>query len=155
MFSGLITSIIRFVLFWNINGQSDATWAGVKLGLITVAEPGVYLIAACLPTYRHLFRSVKKHTGLSTGRSRSTYGRGTYGSGKSRDIELSNASATKYTVTGTSNGFSKLDSEELIPRGKEQASTEAHQVDEEEEIGRELGKEIHVQSHIWVESRAK
>ncbi|ROW10487.1 hypothetical protein VMCG_02038 [Cytospora schulzeri] len=51
---GLISSILRFVSFSNNNSFTDATWNAVELIIWTIAEPGIYLIAACLMTYRPL-----------------------------------------------------------------------------------------------------
>lgn len=51
---GLIASILRFVAFSNTNSFIDATFNAVELIIWTVAEPGIYLIAACLMTYRPL-----------------------------------------------------------------------------------------------------
>lgn len=52
--SGLISSILRFVTFSNNNSFIDATWNAVELIIWTIAEPGIYLIAACLITLRPL-----------------------------------------------------------------------------------------------------
>ncbi|POS74215.1 integral membrane protein [Diaporthe helianthi] len=51
---GLISSILRFVTFSNNNSFIDATWNAVELIIWTIAEPGIYLIAACLITLRPL-----------------------------------------------------------------------------------------------------
>lgn len=67
----------------------------------------MYLIAACLPTYRTLFRTVRERTRFTT---RGT-AQGTSDSRKIAEIELS---STPYTVRGGSKGFQELDSEELI-----------------------------------------
>ncbi|KAI1357673.1 hypothetical protein F5Y08DRAFT_323759 [Xylaria arbuscula] len=51
---GLITSVLRFVAFYNRNSFLDSTYNAVELIIWTVTEPGVYLIAACLLVYRPL-----------------------------------------------------------------------------------------------------
>ncbi|KAI0099587.1 hypothetical protein GGR51DRAFT_535096 [Nemania sp. FL0031] len=51
---GLVTSVIRFVVFYNRNLFLDPTYNSVELTIWTVCEPGVYLIAACLLVYRPL-----------------------------------------------------------------------------------------------------
>lgn len=69
--SGLVTSIIRFVMFFRNNAVADGTWTAVDLETWTQIEPGVYLISACLMTYRPLLESinrrwfVKKFSGVS------------------------------------------------------------------------------------------
>ncbi|KAF3003828.1 hypothetical protein G7054_g5470 [Neopestalotiopsis clavispora] len=55
---GLITSILRFVAFYNKSSFIDPTYSGVELIIWTVCEPGVYLIAACLVVYRPLLEKV-------------------------------------------------------------------------------------------------
>lgn len=75
--SGLVTSILRFVTFANNNSFIDPTFAAVKLSIIGLAEPGTYLISACLATYRPLlekfnipgFKSDTKISVSRTGRS--------------------------------------------------------------------------------------
>lgn len=49
-----MTSIIRFSGFFSEDAVTDATWHGRKLIILTIVETGVYLIAACLPTFRPL-----------------------------------------------------------------------------------------------------
>ncbi|KAI1812805.1 putative alpha-xylosidase [Poronia punctata] len=51
---GLITSVLRFIAFYNKNSFKDSTYNAVELIIWTVCEPGVYLIAACLPICRPL-----------------------------------------------------------------------------------------------------
>lgn len=54
MVSGIMASILRFVSFNNTSSFIDATWNAVELYIWTLAEPSIYLIAACLITYRPL-----------------------------------------------------------------------------------------------------
>lgn len=58
--SGLITSIVRFTEFFHSNSFIDATWSAVNLVIWTQIEPGVYLISACLMTYRPLLERVAR-----------------------------------------------------------------------------------------------
>ncbi|MCJ1465078.1 hypothetical protein MMC07_003694 [Pseudocyphellaria aurata] len=51
---GLITAIIRFAGFFAEDASYDGTWKTSKLYELTIVETGMYLIAACLPTYRPL-----------------------------------------------------------------------------------------------------
>ncbi|KAF3765378.1 hypothetical protein M406DRAFT_27294, partial [Cryphonectria parasitica EP155] len=53
--TGTITSILRFVAFYDKNPFIDPTWNGVTMIIWTVCEPGVYLIAACLLVLRPVF----------------------------------------------------------------------------------------------------
>lgn len=66
-FSGLVTSIIRFIIFYSIDGQTDGSWVATRLGSISIAETGVYVFAACLPIYRSLYRSIKTRAGTTFG----------------------------------------------------------------------------------------
>ncbi|KAE8154101.1 hypothetical protein BDV25DRAFT_136247 [Aspergillus avenaceus] len=55
---GLITSAIRFQIFFRQNAFIDGTFVAVDLITWTQVETGVYLISACLPTYRPLIEKV-------------------------------------------------------------------------------------------------
>ncbi|TEY28882.1 hypothetical protein BOTCAL_0994g00010 [Botryotinia calthae] len=61
---GLATSILRFDSFFKGSALSDGTWSSVDLMTWTLVEPDVYLIAACLPTYRPLFVDFLTKTNL-------------------------------------------------------------------------------------------
>jgi len=103
---GLVTSIVRFTTFFETNGQTDSTWTAVKLGAISIAEAGVYLFAACFPTYRTLYRSVRARTGLTTvGGSRSA--------GPQTGSELVSVQSKSGKVFGTTSfsGFERMDEE--------------------------------------------
>ena len=52
--SGTVTSILRCVAFFENDPLADGTWISVTFFNWTLIEPGVYLIAACLPCYRPL-----------------------------------------------------------------------------------------------------
>lgn len=64
--SGLVTSIIRFVGFFAKNAEADGTYSAADLIVWTVCESGIYLIAACLPTYRPLALLIWKTDPLSS-----------------------------------------------------------------------------------------
>ncbi|MCJ1467260.1 hypothetical protein MMC07_005884 [Pseudocyphellaria aurata] len=51
---GVIASIIRFAFFFTEDVSQDGTWKAGKLYILSIVETGMYLIAACLPTYRPL-----------------------------------------------------------------------------------------------------
>ncbi|KAL9122552.1 MAG: hypothetical protein Q9187_000895 [Circinaria calcarea] len=55
---GLITSIVRFTTFFHKNSFVDGTWSAVDLIIWTQIEAGIYLISACLPTYRPLLERI-------------------------------------------------------------------------------------------------
>ncbi|KAH8706030.1 integral membrane protein [Talaromyces proteolyticus] len=57
---GLITSIVRFYEFYVTNAEVDGTWSGATLDLWSAVEPGIYLITACIPSYRPLIRFFQK-----------------------------------------------------------------------------------------------
>lgn len=59
--SGLVTSIIRFAAFFQRNSFTDGTWAAVDLIIWTQVEPGVYLISACLMTFRPLLERIGRN----------------------------------------------------------------------------------------------
>ncbi|KAI1500660.1 hypothetical protein F5X99DRAFT_232076 [Biscogniauxia marginata] len=70
---GLIASILRFAAFANTSSFTDATYNAVELIIWTVAEPGIYLVSACIVMYRPLLE--KFHIcSLSGGSARSTGG---------------------------------------------------------------------------------
>ncbi|MCJ1471337.1 hypothetical protein MMC07_009985 [Pseudocyphellaria aurata] len=52
--SGMIAAIIRLEDFFAQDIKVDATWKASRLYSLSIVENGMYLIAACLPTYRPL-----------------------------------------------------------------------------------------------------
>ena len=68
--SGLVTSVIRCVEFFLHNALKDGIWNSVTFLVWSVVEPGVYLIAACLPCYRHLYNYIKTGDAQSSTGSR-------------------------------------------------------------------------------------
>jgi hypothetical protein len=103
--SGFITAIVRFITFFEVindGNQADFTFTSVKLSCVTLAEGGAYLIAACMPSYRSLFRKVRDHA--TTGTRTDRHG--------SRDITSLNSRHTN------GNGFSRLDNEGKASTGK-------------------------------------
>ncbi len=51
---GIVTAIIRFLVFYGTALGSDPTYLGSKVMIITVVEPGAYFICCCLPYIRPL-----------------------------------------------------------------------------------------------------
>lgn len=64
--SGIITSAIRFATFFTIDVFSDPTYYVVTSMTWTCIEPGVYFIAATLPSLRPLARQVSRIIDFST-----------------------------------------------------------------------------------------
>ncbi|KUJ13242.1 uncharacterized protein LY89DRAFT_672467 [Mollisia scopiformis] len=62
---GIITAILRLVIFITIDVFQDITWLSIDIMTYTTAEPGVYLIAACLPSLRPLFKGIFKSKNFS------------------------------------------------------------------------------------------
>jgi len=83
---GLATSILRFSNFFQGGSAvEDGTWSSVDLMIWTLVEPNVYLIAACLPTYRPIFMHLLRNTPLvSQGPNKRSYGSETARSGASK-----------------------------------------------------------------------
>ncbi|GLA16442.1 hypothetical protein AnigIFM62618_003021 [Aspergillus niger] len=84
---GMVTSICRCVAFFTNNPLTDGTWLSVTFLVWSVAEVGVYLIAACLPCYRPLLR-------LAINRGRMTSIRSRYVHQKSRRSSAGRITAT-------------------------------------------------------------
>lgn len=146
------------MFFWNINGQTDGTWAAVQLGQVNFAEPGVYLIAACLPTYRSLFRRARDENRL---RHRGTTWN-IWGFRKNTGIELSYMPSipSRYVVKTMSNGFQELGDKEVTSQKNivNSNSPGAHKTifnpREDLEYGK-LGDNIRVQKEFIVETESK
>lgn len=63
---GIITSAVRLISFSQTHFFADPTYFGVKTLIWTIVEPGVYLIAATLPSLRPLLRHVVQNLEIST-----------------------------------------------------------------------------------------
>ena len=118
---GIVTSAVRLISFFQTHLFADPTYFGAKTLTWTIVEPGVYLIAATLPSLRPLLRHVVKDLETSTlfTRLQSYYSRTLC---KQRDTGnippagmhsgLGGASLTTTTAcsgTTRSTGFRKLD----------------------------------------------
>ncbi|KAL9077050.1 MAG: hypothetical protein Q9161_000683 [Pseudevernia consocians] len=110
---GLVTSIIRCVEFFLHNALEDGTWNSVTFLVWSVVEPGVYLIAACLPCYRHLYNYIK------TGDAQSSTGSRFSRSGK-RALQAEKRSAkfikleSRISNTTAKSGYPRRDIDEEI-----------------------------------------
>lgn len=57
---GIVTAIVRLAVFFTADMFADITWHCIEFLTWTTIEPGIYLIAACLPSLRPLFRKMFK-----------------------------------------------------------------------------------------------
>ncbi|TVY41966.1 hypothetical protein LSUB1_G002430, partial [Lachnellula subtilissima] len=106
---GLITSILRFGAFYKKSSFLDPTYDGVELGIWTVCELGVYLIAACLI----VFRPILDKLGFSTVTGNATRGKtNVISKGSARRIPIapgeSGGTRGLGLTTISSNGFSQF-----------------------------------------------
>ncbi|KAF6218459.1 hypothetical protein HO133_005808 [Letharia lupina] len=62
---GLIASIFRFATFFRNDAITDGTFSFVELMSWTIIEPGIYLVAACLPALRPLAQRIFKDSLLT------------------------------------------------------------------------------------------
>ncbi|KUJ19545.1 uncharacterized protein LY89DRAFT_780467 [Mollisia scopiformis] len=108
---GIVTAALRFWQFIVLNNNAatsqDLTWYGVDLIIWQMVEPGVYLIAACLPSLRPLFKPVFKDFSFHSLRSRILgYVTSNPSSNDSKDMYLADRSIGGTVVNGGS--FQKL-----------------------------------------------
>lgn len=61
----MITSIVRFAGFFSHDPTVDVTYTAVYLLIYSVCECSLYLVAACLPTYRPLASLFRRDGSLS------------------------------------------------------------------------------------------
>lgn len=100
--SGLVTSILRFVIFTRGSAIKDGTWSATELMIWSLIEPNVYLISACLPAMRPLLT-------LCFGDENSRLGtRRKYGSSRYN-------SNLKSSTGGSSGGFPSSASKQARP----------------------------------------
>ena len=104
-YSGLITSIVRFTTFFQHNSFSDGTWSAVDLIIWTQVEPGVYLISACLMTYRPLLERIGRK-GLLGKLTRNSNSGKTFDSNDTR--EHGDGIALRPRVDPDTHGFHRL-----------------------------------------------
>ncbi|KAF2760780.1 hypothetical protein EJ05DRAFT_473390 [Pseudovirgaria hyperparasitica] len=64
---GIIAAIVRFSYFFSIDVLTDGTYVTANLLVWTIVEPGVYLMAACLPAIRPLFLATVSQLNRITG----------------------------------------------------------------------------------------
>ena len=101
---GLISSIVRFAIFFDTEGFIDGTWTSGNLMIWTVTEPGVYHLAACLPTLRSLFLVIFPNGRTTT--TNKSYGPSSYAKSANKDIPLISRTGNETNVGA---GFVRLD----------------------------------------------
>ncbi|CAG8959621.1 hypothetical protein HYFRA_00001524 [Hymenoscyphus fraxineus] len=67
---GIVTAVIRLVVFQRLSADYDFYWSSTDTVMWTIIEPGIYLIAATLPSLRTLFNPYIKRLRASTLRKR-------------------------------------------------------------------------------------
>jgi hypothetical protein len=117
LFSGTLTAILRFAFFYNVPLAKDLSFHGARLVVWTTVEPGVYLIAACLPSLRPLFKSAIESASMGSVRGRFQSQNSKVGGSKiaSSGIALSAVERSKETAMGDRGprtGFRRLDDPE-------------------------------------------
>jgi hypothetical protein len=113
---GIITAIVRLVVFKRLGDDRDFYWSSTDTVMWTVIEPGIYLIASCLPSLRSLFTPLFKKISLSKFRARirSSLPCKSYLDTSTRDTAASRVSHTMDTLqtapeTESRRCFSQLD----------------------------------------------
>ncbi|KAL4874882.1 hypothetical protein BJY04DRAFT_224577 [Aspergillus karnatakaensis] len=53
---GIVSSCLRFAVFFDHDAYEDNTWTSVQLLKWTMIEPGVYFLVACMPSFKILFQ---------------------------------------------------------------------------------------------------
>ena len=106
---GLIASIFRFTTFFQNNAITDGTFASVDLMSWTIIEPGIYLVAACLPPLRPLIHRIAKAASHAYSSNQWTpkYGGGDRDS-STADIKLQGLGGLKSENHHLPSGFHRL-----------------------------------------------
>ncbi|KAJ5809002.1 hypothetical protein N7474_010271 [Penicillium riverlandense] len=90
---GTVASVLRMTIFFQESAMTDPTWTSVKLGIWTILEGGVIIIAACLPAIWPLFSKMVPRRLLTNS--------------SSKQLPRHQYNATPRTPKGSS-GFSRL-----------------------------------------------
>lgn len=115
----MITGIVRLVYFFRTDLFADVTFQTVVPMTWTLVEPGVYLIAATLPSLRplvrYLFQDIRLETYYSNLLDRVTraFSANKYSEGSTANTQFSSANRHNTAVTAgngaRSAGFVKID----------------------------------------------
>lgn len=95
-----------YMIVNNIGPTADGTWASISEGIVALAETTVYLIAACLPSYRSLYLSVRR-TQRSRKTNTSDYGWGSRNKWKNQQIADDKESTVELRPISDTASFSK------------------------------------------------
>ncbi|KAF2877639.1 hypothetical protein BDV95DRAFT_154064 [Massariosphaeria phaeospora] len=113
---GLATSIIRFTTFVRTSSFDDTTYDNVDLVIWTVTEPGIYLISACLMTYRPLLERLGRSRPMNSLKTSMNRSRGLkrtgYSDGQRSERETRSGSIPLKTIDKSNMGFTQLADEE-------------------------------------------
>ena len=103
---GLIASCVRFAEFFVTDALSDPTWNSVVLLTWTMIEPAIYLVAACLLTYRPLLKKVGDRLHMSVDTASRNSQKPSYARPGSIPLGTKNADGFQrlYDKNGTSEG---------------------------------------------------
>lgn len=122
LFSGLVTSILRFAAFFATMAFTDGTWASVNLLIWCIVEPGIYLIAACLIVCRPLLGKFIQETRLRRlsevlSRSQKSSSKDTSGGKRSSNagyLELQPTKQASLGLSGSRTGECLQDQKEAL-----------------------------------------
>lgn len=107
---GLVAAIVRLTIFFDAKSLTeDGTYTVTYLGVWSCIEPGMYLIAACLPSTRPLFRATVKE--ISSTISSSVFDRTTHASVIGDEIAMESGLGQYPKIPGGANrgsGYSRL-----------------------------------------------
>ncbi|KAJ8126522.1 hypothetical protein O1611_g7115 [Lasiodiplodia mahajangana] len=105
---GCISSFVRLSIFFKLNALSDNTWASIQLQSWTLAETGVILISACLPSLWPLvLRAINRNSSLRSGYSKGISARDGIDSSQAKGNEVWRAGRPGFM--GTTNEFIPLE----------------------------------------------
>ena len=131
--SGMIIAIIRWTTFFNdswIGAKGDQIWHGNPLDIWNVVEPSIYLLSACMLTFRALFRNIHSpssiYSWLKSPMSRGSSGRRTVEEatkrqfvrmGRNRSSSEDSTAVPFAASSPTHNGVSRAERGEAIELG--------------------------------------
>ena len=145
-YSGLFTAIFRLWIFVNLRSSKDITWFSFDTYTWTVAETGVYLIAACLPSLRPLFKHIVKDIDIRSVRSLFGSDSRAHSEKSIRHKDVSSTAVDYQSRPGINSGFERLcdDLHPALPDGSKPKGAAAcysefplHQID----LGKKRGED--------------
>ena len=114
--SGLVTSIVRFAIFFLQKHPDDGTWSAVEFLIWTQVEPGVYLISACLMTYRPLLERIGKGKLFRKPTSRAKTSNDHFASSKTSRREVDEIPLNSRTEADK-HGFHRFENDSFVEPG--------------------------------------